>query len=48
VIDLLVERLNKFTFRIPKGVYKNPKTYLIEPDATTATYDLAYAVLCGG
>lgn len=33
------------TYRIPLGCYKNPQNFKIEPDAATASYDMAFAVL---
>ncbi|KAJ3046555.1 3-dehydroquinate dehydratase (3-dehydroquinase), partial [Quaeritorhiza haematococci] len=35
------------TYRIPKGVYKNPPEYAIEADASSATYPLAFAAITG-
>ncbi|KAI8810368.1 EPSP synthase-domain-containing protein [Cladochytrium replicatum] len=34
-------------YRIPKGVYKNPDAYLVEADASSATYPLAFAAITG-
>ncbi|KAJ3396460.1 3-dehydroquinate dehydratase (3-dehydroquinase) [Lobulomyces angularis] len=39
------EKLN--TYHIPKGVYRNPAEYLIEADASSATYPLAFAAVTG-
>ncbi len=35
-------------FVIPKGNYRSPNQYTIEPDATAATYDMALVALNGG
>ncbi|KAL5621241.1 hypothetical protein BROUX41_006711 [Berkeleyomyces rouxiae] len=35
------------TYHIPKGVYKNPEEYVIESDASSATYPLAVAAITG-
>ncbi|KAI8803782.1 RNA 3'-terminal phosphate cyclase/enolpyruvate transferase [Cladochytrium replicatum] len=35
------------TYRIPKGVYKNPEAYLVEANASPATYPLQFAAIIG-
>ncbi|KAL2891727.1 Pentafunctional AROM polypeptide [Ceratocystis lukuohia] len=35
------------TYHIPKGIYKNPAEYVIESDASSATYPLAVAAITG-
>ncbi|KAM0746384.1 Shikimate dehydrogenase [Meredithblackwellia eburnea MCA 4105] len=35
------------TYRIPQGKYRNPSTYNIESDASSATYPLALAAITG-
>ncbi|OAQ71163.1 pentafunctional polypeptide (AroM) [Pochonia chlamydosporia 170] len=35
------------TYHIPQGVYKNPAEYIIESDASSATYPLAIAAITG-
>lgn len=35
------------TYHIPQGVYKNPAEYVIESDASSATYPLAVAAITG-
>ncbi|TVY80434.1 Pentafunctional AROM polypeptide [Lachnellula suecica] len=35
------------TYHIPKGVYQNPKEYVVESDASSATYPLAVAAISG-
>ncbi|KAI8988454.1 hypothetical protein BDF20DRAFT_815668 [Mycotypha africana] len=42
-----VERLPNNTYRIEKGIYKNPDRYLVESDASSATYPLAIAAITG-
>ncbi|KAG0078477.1 3-dehydroquinate dehydratase (3-dehydroquinase) [Podila epicladia] len=42
-----VEALPNNTYRIPQGHYVNPATYLVEADASSATYPLAIAAITG-
>ncbi|KAJ3157602.1 3-dehydroquinate dehydratase (3-dehydroquinase) [Geranomyces michiganensis] len=43
-----VERLpGTNTYKVPRGVYKNPTDYYIEADASSATYPLAFAAITG-
>ncbi|KAJ3324463.1 3-dehydroquinate dehydratase (3-dehydroquinase) [Boothiomyces sp. JEL0866] len=43
-----VERLGDSNqYRVPKGVYQNPSEYLVEADASSATYPLAFAAITG-
>ncbi|KAI2617372.1 Pentafunctional AroM protein [Hypoxylon sp. NC1633] len=35
------------TYHIPKGVYKSPSEYIVESDASSATYPLAVAAITG-
>ncbi|KAK3386915.1 EPSP synthase-domain-containing protein [Podospora didyma] len=35
------------TYHIPQGTYKNPETYVVESDASSATYPLAVAAITG-
>lgn len=35
------------TYHIPQGVYKNPAEYIVESDASSATYPLAVAAITG-
>lgn len=37
----------EYTYHIPTGVYKNPARYVVESDASSATYPLAFAALTG-
>jgi len=43
-----VEVLSPREFRVPVGSYTNPAAFEIEPDASTASYDLALMALNGG
>ncbi|KAI0884795.1 Pentafunctional AroM protein [Annulohypoxylon maeteangense] len=36
-----------YTYHIPQGVYKNPEEYVVESDASSATYPLAVAAITG-
>ncbi|KAF9142673.1 3-dehydroquinate dehydratase (3-dehydroquinase) [Mortierella sp. GBA39] len=42
-----VEVLPNNTYRIPQGSYTNPEAYLVEADASSATYPLAIAAITG-
>ncbi|CAJ0841439.1 6705_t:CDS:2 [Entrophospora sp. SA101] len=42
-----VERLDCDMYKIPKASYKNPAEYIIESDASSATYPLAIAAVTG-
>ncbi|KAG0005001.1 3-dehydroquinate dehydratase (3-dehydroquinase) [Entomortierella chlamydospora] len=42
-----VEALPDNTYRIPQGSYTNPPEYLVEADASSATYPLAIAAITG-
>ncbi|CAO3635723.1 unnamed protein product [Cunninghamella echinulata] len=42
-----VERLPNNTYRIQSAVYQNPAEYVIESDASSATYPLALAAITG-
>ncbi|KAG0263627.1 3-dehydroquinate dehydratase (3-dehydroquinase) [Mortierella polycephala] len=42
-----VEPLPNNTYRIPQGSYINPAEYLVEADASSATYPLAIAAITG-
>ncbi|KAG9286466.1 hypothetical protein G9A89_014632 [Geosiphon pyriformis] len=42
-----VERLLGDVYQIQQGKYKNPKVYMIESDASSATYPLAIAAITG-
>ena len=35
------------TYHIPQGIYKNPSEYVVESDASSATYPLAVAAITG-
>ncbi|KAI1187918.1 EPSP synthase-domain-containing protein [Nemania serpens] len=36
-----------YTYHIPRGVYQNPAEYVVESDASSATYPLAIAAITG-
>jgi pentafunctional AROM polypeptide len=36
-----------YTYHIPQGIYKNPAEYVVESDASSATYPLAIAAITG-
>ncbi|KAH0537706.1 hypothetical protein FGG08_005513 [Glutinoglossum americanum] len=46
---IIVKRseLEQHTYHIPQGVYKNPPEYVVESDASSATYPLAVAAITG-
>ena len=58
-IDMTIAMMNSFgiqvvrsessenTYHIPKGIYQNPAEYIIESDASSATYPLAVAAITG-
>lgn len=46
-INVTKSTTEEYTYHIPKGVYKNPTEYVIESDASSATYPLAFAGLTG-
>lgn len=41
------DTVKEHTYHIPQGVYCNPEEYVVESDASSATYPLAYAALTG-
>lgn len=43
-----VKRAGLTDFYVPKGVYKCPGDYMVEGDASSASYPLAAAAVCGG
>ncbi|ORY53293.1 3-phosphoshikimate 1-carboxyvinyltransferase [Rhizoclosmatium globosum] len=46
-ITVTVDPTNENKYHIPKGVYSNPSTYLVEADASSSTYPLAFAAITG-
>lgn len=58
-VDMTIKMMEKFgikvetsttepyTYHIPKGQYVNPPEYVIESDASSATYPLAFAAMTG-
>ncbi|CAH2354119.1 pentafunctional AROM polypeptide [[Candida] railenensis] len=46
-IDVTKSTTEEYTYHIPQGVYTNPEEYVIESDASSATYPLAFAAMTG-
>lgn len=46
-IEVEKSTTEEHTYRIPKGSYTNPSEYIIESDASSATYPLAFAAMTG-
>lgn len=46
-IEVTKSTEEEYTYHIPKGSYKNPPEYVIESDASSATYPLAFAAMTG-
>ena len=46
-IKVIKSETEPYTYYIPKGSYVNPSEYVIESDASSATYPLAFAALTG-
>ena len=42
-----VKPLPNYTYEIPKGTYVSPKEFVIESDASSSTYPLAFAAMTG-
>ncbi|KAJ1719756.1 3-dehydroquinate dehydratase (3-dehydroquinase) [Coemansia erecta] len=42
-----VERVAENTYAVPAGAYANPAEYVVESDASSATYPLAFAAITG-
>ncbi|KAJ1667174.1 3-dehydroquinate dehydratase (3-dehydroquinase) [Coemansia sp. RSA 1813] len=42
-----VQRVAENEYLIPRGAYTNPKEYVVESDASSATYPLAFAAITG-
>lgn len=42
-----VERVGERVYRVPRAVYRNPAEYVVEADASSATYPLALAAVTG-
>ncbi|RMX68968.1 hypothetical protein KXD40_003448 [Peronospora effusa] len=45
---IAVETLAPNRYRVPCGIYENPKEVSVEVDASSATYPLAFAAITGG
>jgi len=46
-INVVRSKIEDHTYHIPQGVYRNPAEYVIESDASSATYPLAVAAISG-
>ena len=46
-IHVQKSKSEEHTYHIPQGTYKNPKEYVVESDASSATYPLAIAAMTG-
>ena len=46
-IEVEKSNIEENTYHIPQGIYKNPEIYVIESDASSATYPLAFAAMTG-
>ena len=46
-VDVKRSEMEEHTYHIPQGVYINPEEYVIESDASSATYPLAAAAITG-
>jgi pentafunctional AROM polypeptide len=46
-IEVVKSKTEEYTYEIPLGHYVNPPEYVIESDASSATYPLAYAAMTG-
>lgn len=46
-IKVETSKSEPYTYHIPKGQYTNPPEYIIESDASSATYPLAFAAMTG-
>jgi pentafunctional AROM polypeptide len=46
-IEVVRSETEDNTYHIPQGVYKNPAEYVVESDASSATYPLAVAAISG-
>ncbi|RFU34523.1 hypothetical protein B7463_g1824, partial [Scytalidium lignicola] len=46
-VQVVRSKIDRHTYHIPQGVYQNPPEYIIESDASSATYPLAVAAISG-
>ncbi|CAL3962417.1 unnamed protein product [Diplocarpon coronariae] len=46
-IHVVRSRTEEHTYHIPQGVYQNPSEYVVESDASSATYPLSVAAISG-
>jgi len=45
---ITVQKITKTLYKVPKGIYSNPKEFTVESDASSASYPLAMAAITGG
>lgn len=46
-VEVTKSTTKEHTYHIPQGTYKNPEVYVVESDASSATYPLAIAAITG-
>ncbi|KAI9780411.1 MAG: 3-dehydroquinate dehydratase (3-dehydroquinase), partial [Candelina submexicana] len=46
-IEVTKSKIEEYTYHIPQGSYRNPSQYVVESDASSATYPLAIAAITG-
>ncbi|KAN0119868.1 shikimate dehydrogenase [Hyaloscypha variabilis] len=46
-IQVIRSKSEDHTYHVPQGVYRNPAEYIVESDASSATYPLAVAAISG-
>lgn len=46
-INVVKSTTQEYTYHIPQGAYQNPAEYVVESDASSATYPLAIAAITG-
>jgi pentafunctional AROM polypeptide len=46
-INVVRSETEEHTYHIPQGIYQNPSEYIVESDASSATYPLAIAAITG-
>ncbi|KAI3404616.2 ARO1 [Candida oxycetoniae] len=44
-VEVVKSTTEEYTYHIPRTTYKNPSEYIVESDASSATYPLAFAAL---
>lgn len=46
-VEVEKSKTEEHTYNIPQGIYRNPQEYVVESDASSATYPLAIAAITG-